>query len=191
MSFALAAVVFLALWDKRLLPLIPVAAVLAIPLLPETVFNRILTIGNTADSSNMYRIYIWGSTLEMIRDYGLTGIGLGPENFIPLYDFYSHPNASIAPHSHMLYLEIWLEMGLLGIVSFLGMYLGIIRRGLRAIRHADPLVRHVLIACVSSLVGVSFVGAAEYIWFYPRVMFAFFIVLGVTLAAAKLAEESK
>jgi O-antigen ligase len=91
----------------------------------------------------------------------------------------------------MLYLEVWLEMGLIGIVSFLGMYLGIVRRGIRAIRHADPLVRHVLIAAISSLAGVSFVGAAEYIWFYPRVMFAFFIVLGVTLAAVKLAEESK
>ena len=53
------------------------------------------------------------------------------------------------------------------------------------------VLRHVLIACVSSLAGVSFVGAAEYIWFYPRVMFAFFILLGVTLAAVKLAEESK
>ena len=190
-SFALAAVVFLALWDKRLLPLVVVAAVVALPILPDSVFNRILTIGNTADSSNRYRLYIWTSVLQMLGDHGLTGIGLGPGNFIPLYAGYSSPMASVAYHSHMLYLEVWLEMGLIGIVSFLGMYLGIVRRGLRAIRHADPLVRHVLIACVSSLAGVSFVGAAEYIWFYPRVMFAFFIVLGVTLAAVKLAEESK
>ena len=190
-SFALTAVVVLALWDKRLLPLIPVAAVVAFPLLPDSIFNRILTIGNTADSSNSYRLYIWDSALHMIRDHGLAGIGLGPGNFTPLYAHYCDPNATVAQHSHMLYLEVWLEMGLIGIVSFLGMYLGIIRRGLRAIRHADPLVRHVLIACVSSLAGVSFVGAAEYIWFYPRVMFAFFIVLGVTLAAVKLAEECK
>ena len=190
-SFALAAVVFLALWDKRLLPLIPVAALMAVPLLPDSIFNRILTIGNTADSSNRYRLYIWTSVLQMLGDHGLTGIGLGPGNFIPLYAGYSSPMASVAYHSHMLYLEVWLEMGLIGIVSFLGMYLGIVRRGIRAIRHADPLVRHVLIAAISSLAGVSFVGAAEYIWFYPRVMFAFFIVLGVTLAAVKLAEESK
>ena len=44
--------------------------------------------------------------------------------------------------------------------------------------------------CVSSLAGVSFVCAAEYIWFYPRVLFAFFILIGATLAAVKLAEES-
>ena len=190
-SFALAAVVFLALWDKRLLPLVVVAAVAALPLLPQSVFNRILTIGSTADSSNMYRIYIWTSVLQMLGTYGLTGIGLGPGNFIPLYAGYSVSQASVAYHSHMLYLEVWLEMGLLGIVSFLFMYLGIIRRAVKALAKADPMVRYVLIAAISSLVGVSFVGAAEYIWFYPRILFAFFILMGVTLAAVKLAEESR
>ena len=91
----------------------------------------------------------------------------------------------------MHYLEVWLEMGLLGIITFLGMYLGLIRRAIRSMGHADSMLRYVLIACVSSLVGVSFVGAAEYIWFYPRVMFAFFILIGITLSAVKLAEESK
>ena len=190
-SFALAAVVFIALWDKRLLPLIVVAAVLALPILPESIFNRILTIGNTADSSNRYRLYIWSSVLQMLRDYGLTGIGLGPGNFIPLYANYSSPLASVAYHSHMVYLEVWLEMGVLGIVSFLGMYLGIIRRGIRALGKADPMLRRVLIACVSSLAGVSFVCGVEYVWFYPRILFAFFILVGITLAAVKLAEESK
>jgi O-antigen ligase len=190
-SFALAAVVFLALWDKRFLPLIPVAAVIAFPLLPDSIFNRILTIGNTADSSNAYRLFIWASALKMIRDCGLTGIGLGPGNFIPLYHFYSYPTARTAYHSHMLYLEVWLEMGLFGIVSFLMLYLGVIRQGIRAAKEADPLLRSVLIACVSSLAGVSFVSGVEFIWFYPRILYAFFILLGITLAAVKLAEESR
>ena len=190
-SFALTAVVFLALWDKRFLPLIPVAVVVVFPILPSSIFNRILTIGNTADSSNAYRLYIWDSALQMIRDFGLTGIGLGPGNFTPLYAGYCDPNATVAQHSHMLYLEVWLEMGILGIVTFLGMYLGVILRAIRSMKQADPLLRYVLIACVSSLAGVSFVFAAEYVWFYPRVMFAFFILIGVTLAAVKLAEESK
>lgn len=190
-SFALTAVVFLALWDKRLLPLVPVAAVLAIPILPQSILNRILTIGSTADSSNMYRVYIWTSVLEMIKTYGLTGIGLGPGNFTPLYALYCNSAASVAQHSHMLYMEVWLEMGILGIAGFLGMYLGTIRRGLRACKHADPLLKNVLIACISSLVGIAFVSAAEYIWFYPRVMFAFFVLLGITLSALKLVKNSE
>lgn len=188
-SFALAALVFVALYNKRLLPLLVVAAFAAIPLLPESIFNRILTIGSTADSSNMYRIYIWQSVLLMIRDYGLTGIGLGPENFVPIYSYYSSVTATIAPHSHMLYLEVWLEMGVLGIASFLAMYLGTLRKGVRACSSKDPLIRLTLIACVSALAGIAFVCAAEYIWHYPRVLFAYFLILGITLAALRLARE--
>ena len=190
-SFALAAVVFLALWDKRLLPLVALAGVIALPILPDSIFNRILTIGSTADSSNMYRVYIWTAGLQMLRDHGLTGIGLGASNFISTYADYCLPQATRAAHSHMIYMEVWLEMGLTGLIGFLGMYLGAIRRAVRSLRHADSMLRRVLIACASSLVGISFQGAAEYIWFYPRVMFAFFILLGITLSAVKLADESK
>jgi len=189
-SFALAAIVFVALYDKRLLPLLIVAAVAAIPVLPESILNRILTIGSTADSSNMYRIYIWRSVLDMLGDYGLTGIGLGPENFIPVYSYYSSVTAVMAPHSHMLYLEVWLEMGVLGLVGFLCMYLGILRRGVIASRNSDPLIRMCLIGCVSALSGIAFVCAAEYIWHYPRVLFAFFTVLGITLGILRLAKKS-
>lgn len=188
-SFALAAVVFLALWNKRLLPLVVVAAVIAVPILPDSIFNRILTIGNTADSSNAYRLYIWTSALNMIRDYGLIGIGLGPGNFTPVYAYYCDPTAAVAQHSHMLYMEVWLEMGILGLVGFLAMYLGTIRKGIRTANRAQSPVRLTIIACVSSLVGMAFVCAAEYVWFYPRVMFAFFLLLGITLAALKLAKS--
>ena len=190
-SFALAAVIFVALWDKRLLPLLAVGAVMCIPLLPQTVINRILTIGSTADSSNMYRIYIWGAVIRMIADHGLTGIGLGPGNFTPLYDYYCHPDAQIAPHSHMLYLEVWLEMGILGLVTFLLFYLGIIRRGIRRCPKARSTERLTLIACVSSLGGLAFISAVEYIWHYPRVLFCFFILIGVTIATLKMTKAKK
>lgn len=190
-GFALTAVVFIALWNRRLLPLLAVAAVLMIPVLPESVFNRILTIGSTADSSNMYRVYIWTSVLEMLGDFGLMGIGLGPGNFTPLYAAYCNPAASVAQHSHMVYLEVWLEMGIIGLAGFLGLYLGTMRKGVQASARADTMLKNVMIACVSSLAGIAFVCAAEYIWFYPRVMFAFFVLLGILLSALKLVRDSE
>ena len=97
----------------------------------------------------------------------------------------------IGTAGHVDHGKTLLIKALTGLIGFLGMYLGTIRRAVRCLRHADPMLRHVLIACVSALVGISFLGAAEYILFYPRDLFAFFILLGITLAAAKLAEESK
>lgn len=187
-SFALAVLVFAALWDRRLLlPLAGLAGML-IPFLPDSIFNRILTIGSTADSSNMYRVYIWQAAVQMLRRWGFTGIGLGPGNFTPLYERYCLPNAAIASHSHMLYLEVWLEMGVLGITGFLTLYLGTIRRALRARKEAPPTLRLILTACAAALIGISFLCAVEYIWHYPRILLIFFTVLGITLSAVKLSD---
>lgn len=190
-SIALVVVAFLFLHHKKLLPWLPLAALLAIPLLPDSIFNRILTIGSTQDTSNAYRLYIWDSVARMVGDYGLTGIGLGPGNFEPVYQLYTYTQASTAPHSHMLYLEIWIEMGALGIGAFLVYYLGTIRKSVIALKRADRPVRMTLIAGASALIGIAFVSAAEYIWFYPRVMFTFFIVMGVLTAAINLTRSEE
>ena len=180
-SIALAAVVFLYFVNKKVLPAFVLLALLAIPLLPSTILNRVLTIGSTADSSNMYRVYIWTGVLDMLRNYGLTGLGLGPGNFLPVYLQYSD---SYAPHSHMVYLEVWAEMGVLGIVSYLVYYFSTLRRAVAGIASSSGTTRLFLTAGVSSLAGVLFLSAAEYIWYYPRVMFCFFILTGLMAAAA-------
>ena len=188
-SFALAAIVFLFFYNKKVLPVFFLLALLALPLLPQTIWNRILTIGSKLDSSNMYRIYIWNAVLDMLRDYGLIGIGLGPGNFRPVYLLYCVQQAEPAPHAHMLYLEVWIEMGLLGIVSYLTYYLTTVRNAVAHLAHASKTARMTLIAGVSSLVGIAFVSAAEYIWYYPRVLFCFFILTGVMAAAVEIAER--
>ena len=188
-SFALAAVVFLFFYQKKVLPVFFLLALLAVPLLPQTVWNRILTIGSKLDSSNMYRIYIWNAVLDMLGDYGLIGIGLGPGNFRPVYLLYCVEYAEPAPHAHMLYLEVWIEMGLLGIVSYLTYYLTIVRNAVANLAQASKPVRMTLIAGVSSLTGIAFLASAEYIWYYPRVLFCFFILTGIMAACVSMTKE--
>ena len=188
MGFALAVIVFLFFWNKRLLPAFFLLALLVLPLLPQTIWNRILTIGSTADSSNMYRVLIWNGVLGLLEDYGLIGVGLGPGNFKPVYQLYVTGTAAVAPHSHMVYLEVWAEMGLLGIRSYLAYYFTTIRNAVVRFSRATASVRLVLIAGVSSLAGIAFVSAAEYIWYYPRVMFCFFILTGIMAACVNMTD---
>lgn len=189
-SFALAAVVFLFLYKKKVLPVFFLLALLAVPLLPQTVWNRILTIGSKLDSSNMYRIYIWNAVLDMLSDYGLIGIGLGPGNFRPVYQLYCVEYAAPAPHAHMLYLEVWIEMGLLGIGSYLVYHLTTIRNAVASLAQASKPVRMTLIAGVSSLTGIAFLSAVEYIWYYPRVLFCFFILTGIMAACVSMTSDA-
>ena len=41
------------------------------------------------------------------------------------------------------------------------------------------------VAAASSMLGILIIGFAEYVWFYPRNLFIFFIAIGVAMAAAR------
>lgn len=190
-SFAIAVVLFFALYDWRLLLPLCLIAVLCLPLLPASVMNRILTIGSMKDTSNASRVFIWYGVTDLLRDHGLTGIGLGSQVFTKMHELYAHPHAPAVQHSHMLYLELFTEMGILGGCSFLAFLLTSFKKGFASFNRADRELRNLIIAGIASLAGICFAGAAEYIWFYPRVMFVFWIVLGILLCAIRLSKQEK
>ncbi len=185
-GFALSAIVFVCIYDKRLLIPFGFLVILAIPFLPDTIMNRIFTIGSMEDSSNSYRLYIWDSCVRMIKDYGIKGLGLGPESFRAIYPGYASPVAITAPHSHMLYMEIVLEMGIMGALSFFAYIIGAVKKAAGSMRVMDKELKSYATAGIAALSGIAFVCCAEYIWFYPRVMFAFWIVPGLLLATARI-----
>ncbi len=184
-AMAIALVVFILMYDyKLILPVIIVGAML-IPFLPETIFNRILTIGSLSDSSNSYRLYIWEVCARLIGNFGVSGLGIGPVAFADFYRPLAYTIAHKAPHSHMLYMELVLEYGIVGFIGFMGYYIRLIRRGFSYVKTVSKKRRAYLAAGVSALVGISFVCMAEYIWFYPRDMFAHFIVMGILAALVR------
>ena len=181
-GFALSAILFVFIYDKRFVIPMAILVIVAIPFLPDTIMNRIFTIGSMEDTSNSYRIYIWKSCWEMIKDFGTTGLGLGPASFSVMYPGYSSPVAVTAPHSHMLYMQIVLETGILGAVAFFGFIFALTKKAAGTMRKMDSEIRCYTAAAISALFGIAFVCCAEYIWFYPRIMFAFWIVPGIMLA---------
>ena len=192
-SFLLCALIFVFLYNKKLLPALLLAALIVIPLLPTTVLDRVATIGSTKDSSNHYRLYIWEGVMRMlgIGQNWFTGVGLGPASFREVYLTVCLEAASPAPHSHMLFLEIWIEQGLVGILTYFAMVFSAVRRSLIAMKYASREVRFALIAGVSALGGIAFASAAEYIWFYPRVMVMYFVVLGLLYACVNITKTER
>ncbi len=194
LAMLLAAMVYLFYCNKKLVPALVVLALLALPLMPQSVLVRLSTIFNAQDSSRNHRLAIWQGVLALLGDKGqwLTGIGLGPETFKEVYPAYAVEEGKLgAYHSQMLYLELDLELGLLGTLSFLWMMLKLAGRTGRAIyRGGDRSLLKILIAVAASLAALAFSAAVEYVWFYPRCIFAFFLMLGTALAALRLAERT-
>jgi len=193
LAFALAAVVFIALYNWRLLPVLFLVGVLCIPLLPETVLNRILTIGNLADSSSSYRVDIWTGSLRMLRDgYWFAGTGLGAGAFTSVYPEYAVGASGVAPHTHMQFMEMLAELGILGLLSLLWYSISLSRRtAVSAAGSACRKMRNVLCAAAASMAGITAIGFVEYTWFYPRVQLAFCIAAGIAMAAVHIAGKEQ
>ena len=187
-GLAVAAVVYVFLWKRKLLPFCILAGIAALPLLPTSIFNRILAIFNLNDTSTSSRFDLWAAGLEVIQREPITGVGLGADavrRMVKLTQMYQGRASFV--HCHNIYLQIWAEMGLLGIVSFLGTMLGMMKSAARAVRHCpNSPARHMAIGGTSAMLGAMVCGLADYLWTYPRIMFLFWFVFGLTLAAIKV-----
>jgi hypothetical protein len=66
------------------------------------------------------RLSVWSNSLDLAGDYAFTGLGLG--NFEMAYSSYAllvHVGHTV--HAHNLYLDVWLEHGLLGLLALAGL----------------------------------------------------------------------
>ena len=192
-GLAFAVVVFVALLDWRWLPALLVLGLAAVPFLPETIYNRILTITNTEDSSTQYRFAIYDTTANLMRDYWHRGVGLGSDIMKKVFQTYpTNFDGSYPIHTHNNYLQMWGETGIWGILSFLGLLFWQLKKGIKALRRtSDPRVGRMLAAAVGAFCGIMVIGVAEYTWFYPRNMFTYWFLFGIIAACVKLVRAEK
>ena len=187
-GLAVSAVVFIALWRPRLLPVFAVLALLCVPFLPSSILDRILSIFNFADSSTSSRFALYEAAIRAIGESPLTGIGLGtaaPQKYIAEHALYAGNHAYV--HAHNIYLEIWLETGLIGVVSFIGAVVWNIRNAVLKVRRCcGSAIRLITIGAASALCGIMVAGLADYPWNYPRVMSVFWFVFALSVIGAKM-----
>jgi putative inorganic carbon (HCO3(-)) transporter len=193
-GFAASAFVFVLLINWRHVPLFILAGLAMVPFLPSTVYNRILTIWNPRDSSVSYRFLIYQTIEPVLEKYWVTGTGLGSDVFMKVVQNYPLHTRVIPPHTHNLYIQVWIETGLIGMLSFVSFLASMIKKGVKTIKEqvkaqGDKYLKYGIIAGVSSLTGILVVGAGEYVWYYPRVMVIFWIVVGLLLASLNLAGD--
>lgn len=184
-ALLIAAVVMLLIYDWRLIVPCVFVGIIAIPFLPESITDRILTIGSMKDTSNASRYIIWRGAWKMIENYFVSGVGAGPLTFAKYYLPLADHWALTAPHSHMVYMELIIEFGIFAFIGFMMYMVYTIKRALASLANAGKTIKATIAAIVGSMCGMAFVFGVEYVWFYPRVMFMFWIMLGILSAVSK------
>lgn len=187
-GFACAMAVMVFLWKPKLIPVCIVLCIAAIPFLPASIWNRILTITNMEDSSTASRIPLFETAVKIVKKSPVSGAGLGTaavQSFVKRYRLYWGRAPFV--HAHNMYLQIWIEAGLLGVLSFVCAMLWNIKRAAHTVRHCGGSeARTLTCGAAAALCGAMVCGLADYLWNYPRVMCIFWFVFAMALAGTKL-----
>lgn len=184
--------VFVFFWNRKLIPALIVLGLMCVPLLPDTIFNRILSIFNLNDTSTSSRFPLYAAALEMIRERPVRGAGLGTDavrTAIKELNLY-HGTAPFV-HAHNLYLQIWLETGLIGVISYLAAMVSGVKTAVKAAKlpRCPQDVKLITIGAASAMVGILVNCLADYMWNYPRVMTIFWFVFAVMLSGIRVARK--
>lgn len=193
-GLAVSAGVFLVLWKPKLIPPLVLLSALCVPLLPETILNRILTIGQASqDTSVTSRFPLYQAGASLIAANPVSGVGLGTDavrKYIIDHRLYSM--MVYFAHLHDVFLQLWAETGVLGFLGFTGgMVWGLKRMTSAASRPGDATVRLITAAACAGAAGCLVIGLVDYIWHYPRVMGIFWFVFALGLAGVRLLEEAR
>lgn len=192
-GMAVSMLVFVFLWKPKLLPGLFLLGVACIPLLPDTILNRILTITNLNDSSTASRFPLYEAALALIRESPISGAGLGTDavqKYVAANNLY-HAKAPFV-HAHNIYLQVWVEQGVLGAIAFLGTMLWGYKSAAAASKgKVSVAAKMITIGCASAISGAMVCGLADYLWNYPRIMCMFWFLFAVTAAGIKVCKMEK
>ena len=156
--------------------------------------SRVMNMVNvTTDESNLERIRMWRTTIDVIEDHRLLGVGMG--NYKTAMNQYRHQYGS-KPHSHAhnTLLQQTAENGLIGLVAYLFVWYVFFRKMIpRALTVPDPFARGVITGGIGALVGFHVAGLFEYNLGDIEVAMMMWLIVGFTMAAAqgRLGEESQ
>nr|WP_272878443.1 O-antigen ligase family protein [Clostridium sp. Cult3] len=189
-GFAFGIFIFIILIEKKLLLSIIPIVLAGVYFLPQSIVNRILTIGNLGDSSNAYRIRLWKITLEIIRDNWLVGVGFG---YIPFKTtFETYIRTMPAYHSHNTYLQTMGEMGILGLIVFIMLIFVLYKYGIkRLMKQEDRYIRTMAGGVLAGLAALLAHGAVESVLYLPKIIITFWTLVGLILALMRISGESK
>lgn len=193
LAFAASIAIIVLLLKPRLIPFFIILVILLLPLLPQNILNRIVTIFVGGDSSINSRAYIYTAMYELIKDHPLSGVGLGASAVKAVADYGGYYQAHFPfIHAHSIYMEIWAESGIIAIGSFLLTIFFALKKGVTTIGRSagNPMLRGVAAGCVGGISGAMIFGITDYAWYYPRVMVFFWLLVAMVYTAARLCDRA-
>lgn len=149
--------------------------------------EQVERLSHSNEISSSSRLEMWSSGLAILRDYPLTGVGVNMYRARPVRDRYPVPAYanSILPHAHNEWLQAATDLGLPGLVVFVGFQAAAGWMLWRVWRRGVPRDRAVAAAVAAGLLAHMVYGMGDAITLWDRFAFGYWWMIG--LAAAQYA----
>ena len=164
--------VFLFLYSKKTRYTLRFAPLflLTVPFLPSNFKARLFSIGDLGESSIRYRLQTWQGAWRMLGAHPV-GIGIGERAWRAIYPHYAVSGTKTVMHAHNIFLQVAVELGVVGIVLFL-LLIGM------ALKKAFKQKK---VAALTALAGTLVIGFFDHLWYYPGLLIPFWSIMALCL----------
>lgn len=138
-----------------------------------------------------HRLAIWRSAVAIIRDHPLTGAGMDRFRYGPVRDDYPIAGYDFpAPHTHNKFVQIAADLGLPGLIVFIGWNVTAVITLVMCWRGGDRKARVVSVAVGGALLAHIVYGLGDAIPLWDRFSFIYWLILGLAAAQFTIFKKS-
>lgn len=130
-GFFIGLAAYLYFYNRKSCILLPVVFLLFMAASPKGV-NRVKNMFIIEKNTVWERTQLWRGALSMIKERPIAGMGINTySNYFPMYKPKDYPDLRYA---HNSYLQIWAEIGIIGLLAYLGLIFSLLITVLKGIR---------------------------------------------------------
>ncbi len=181
-------------WQGRRawLPLGGLAVAGLVALIPlSRLIPRLRNVFDFSNSTTLFRVNLWRSTLELIKDHPITGVGL--DQFLYAYrgryilsEAWADPDLS---HPHNVVLDYWVRLGIFGVLIGVWLQVAFWRTALaayRQVRHSNPVLLAIVLGAMGSMADFLAHGMIDSAYFAINLSFIFVLLLALVQRSREL-----
>ena len=173
--------------ERRLL-----LSLIAIPIIlyfyDGEIATRLWSIFQGHDTSADLRWALWDSTMYIVRENPVWGIGWNTFYLVyPEYNYYIQGPNVLMYHAHNLYLNMLAEIGIPGLISFITVLIGHVVTSIRL--KGDVFRKAASIGVGALAVGVLVSGLSDFELYSHQVTITFWLLLGWVGAFVKVQQN--
>ena len=139
-----------------------------------------------SSSRSTRAIEIWSRALYALQDFPFTGVGLGAFRRVVnvLYPLFLMPPDVDIAHSHNMFLQVGVDLGLIGLVGYVALLIVAAASAWQIASTGRGFAPYLALGALAALIGLHVYGLADALALGSKPSVIFWVVLGLVAALA-------